>query len=51
MVQTFPPESVTVNGQSVPYNTDPKAAPGWRYDGSTQTTLITLPKFDVRIEA
>jgi alpha-glucosidase len=47
LVQTFPPEKVTANGQSVPYSSDTNAAPAWHYDGATLTTVITLPSFDV----
>jgi hypothetical protein len=47
LVQTFPPERVTVNGQPVLYNSDPLAAPAWHYDGATLTTVVRLPELDV----
>jgi alpha-glucosidase len=48
LAQTFPPESVTVNGHAVPYATCSECAPRWHYDGATLTTVITLPKLNLR---
>ena len=40
----WPPSSVTVNGEPLPYaNTAEK--PGWRFEGSTLTTVITTRRF------
>lgn len=39
----WPPISVTVNGIDLPY--DPKtSAPGWRFQGNSLTTVISLPR-------
>jgi alpha-glucosidase (family GH31 glycosyl hydrolase) len=41
----WPPSSVTVNGEPLPYaNTAEK--PGWRFEGSTLTTVITTRRFN-----
>jgi alpha-glucosidase (family GH31 glycosyl hydrolase) len=41
---SFPPESVSINGQPIAY-TGPESAPtGWRYDGDATTTIIELPR-------
>lgn len=50
LVQTFPPESVAVNGVTVPYDARGTQALGWRYDGANLTTIITLPKTSIRSE-
>jgi alpha-glucosidase len=44
----LPPSSITFKDRDVPFGprTDPTAA-GWRYDGNTLTTVITLPRSDV----
>jgi alpha-glucosidase len=39
---SFPPLRVTVNGIVAPYRPDGRA-PGWRYDGNSVTTIISLP--------
>jgi alpha-glucosidase (family GH31 glycosyl hydrolase) len=47
LTSSFPPVSVTVNGQPVVYS-GPESAPfGWRYDGDTTTTIIELPRFSI----
>ncbi len=40
---TLPPDLVRANGANIPYAGD-GAAPGWRYDGGTLTTVISLAK-------
>jgi alpha-glucosidase len=40
---SWPPESVSVNGQAVAFSHE-GAVPGWRYDGDHLTTIISLPK-------
>ncbi len=40
---SWPPESVSANGQPVPFTRE-SAVPGWRYDGDHLTTIVTLPK-------
>jgi alpha-glucosidase len=44
----LPPSSITCKDRDVPFSprVDPTAA-GWRYDGDTLTTIITLPQSDV----
>ncbi len=38
----WPPQSVTANGATLTYS--PKAgSPGWRFEGNTLTTIITVP--------
>jgi alpha-glucosidase (family GH31 glycosyl hydrolase) len=39
----WPPAAVLVNGHQVPYNAQSGSA-GWRFEGNTLTTVITLPK-------
>ncbi|HWZ12481.1 MAG TPA: DUF5110 domain-containing protein, partial [Acidobacteriaceae bacterium] len=38
----WPPESVTLNGRSLPFERQ-AGRPGWRYEGNTLTTIITVP--------
>jgi alpha-glucosidase (family GH31 glycosyl hydrolase) len=38
----WPPASVTANGKPLIYTTK-TGAPGWRYEGNTLTTVITVP--------
>jgi alpha-glucosidase len=38
----WPPETVTVNGTSLAYAPQ-EGAPGWRFEGNTLTTIITVP--------
>jgi alpha-glucosidase (family GH31 glycosyl hydrolase) len=40
----WPPSSVTVNGEPLPY-TNTAEKPGWRFEGSTLTTVITTRRF------
>ncbi len=40
----WPPESVTVNGKVLTYTSE-ASSPGWRFEGNTLTTVITLPAF------
>ncbi len=40
----WPPESVTVNGKALTYSSE-SSSPGWRFEGNTLTTVITLPPF------
>jgi alpha-glucosidase len=42
----WPPESVTVNGAPLKLSTQENKA-GWRYEGNTLTTVITMPRFPV----
>ena len=42
----WPPESVTVNGTALTYSAE-TSSPGWRFEGNTLTTVITLPDFPV----
>ncbi len=44
---SFPPQSVSVNGQPIAYTGPEAAAYGWRFDGDTMTAIIKLPKFSV----
>ena len=39
----WPPQSVTVNGKPVSYTPNAGKA-GWRYEGNTLTTIISIPK-------
>ena len=39
----WPPQSVTVNGKPVNYTPNAGKA-GWRYEGNTLTTIISIPK-------
>ncbi len=41
----WPPESVSVNGKSLSYSADAGAV-GWRFEGNSLTTVITVPPFD-----
>jgi alpha-glucosidase len=43
---SFPPKQVISNGKFVLHRQD-SAAPGWRYDGNTLTTIISLPPMSV----
>ncbi len=47
LAASFPPESVSVNGQPVAYSGPESAASGWRYDGDTTTAIIELPRLSV----
>lgn len=47
LFESWPPESVVVDGMIVPYNADESAAPGWHYDGDSLTTIIRLPRTGV----
>jgi alpha-glucosidase len=42
-----PPESVSAGNSLVPFSRD-GAAPSWKYDGDTLTTVISLPPINVR---
>jgi alpha-glucosidase (family GH31 glycosyl hydrolase) len=42
----WPPESITVNGKALAYSTDARSA-GWRFDGNTLTTTISVPSSPV----
>jgi alpha-glucosidase len=42
----WPPDSVQVNGAAVRYAAK-TGAPGWRFDGNTLTTVITIARFPV----
>lgn len=44
---SWPPESVTYDGASVPFSPE-QAVPGWLYDGNVLTTVISLPKTNVK---
>src|SRR5215469_2038657 len=43
---SFPPREVISNGSMVPYRPH-GGAPGWRYDGNTLTTIISVPQMSV----
>ena len=43
---SFPPQKVTAGGSVLTYRPD-GSAPGWRYDGNTLTTIISIPKMSV----
>ena len=46
----WPPERVTVNGRALSYS--PHAGTtGWRFEGNTLTTMITVPKSSVALPA
>ena len=45
----WPPESVSANGKAVSYSADPNSR-GWRFEGNTLTTVITLPASDITQE-
>jgi len=47
LLETWPPDSVTVNGENVAYNPEPDASQGWRYDGDSLTTFIRIPRKSV----
>ena len=42
----WPPEAVTANGHPLTYFAR-KGLPGWRYEGNTLTTVITVPRTPV----
>jgi alpha-glucosidase len=42
----WPPESVTLNGRPLPFERQ-AGRPGWRYEGNTLTTIITVTKTSV----
>ena len=42
----WPPQSVTVNGEAASYTPDAGKL-GWRYEGNTLTTIITVPRTPV----
>jgi alpha-glucosidase (family GH31 glycosyl hydrolase) len=44
---SWPPSSVKINGEELFYRRKPGQA-GWRFDGSTLTTIISIPRFHVR---
>lgn len=39
----WPPQTITCNGQTIPYNRDETAKSGWRYDGYKMTLHVWLP--------
>ena len=41
LVNTFPPDSVAINGQEVPYSDEP-VSNSWNYDGNELTTVIHI---------
>jgi len=43
----WPPQSVSVNGKTLPYVADAES-PGWHFEGNTLTTVITIPALPVR---
>ncbi len=43
---TLPPDSVHANNANILYAVD-GAAPGWRYDGDTLTTIISVPQTSI----
>jgi Glycosyl hydrolases family 31/Domain of unknown function (DUF5110) len=47
---SWPPSSVSVNGESVAYSKK-KGAPGWRFEGNTLTTIITTGSLPVSTAA
>jgi alpha-glucosidase len=42
----WPPQSVTVNGKSIPYSAD-KSESAWSYEGNTLSTVIRIPSIPV----
>ena len=40
---SWPPATLTLNGQPIPYTGPEASSSGWRYDGDTATTIIELP--------
>ena len=42
----WPPHAVTVNGRPVGYSSKPGSS-GWRFEGNTLTTIISLPEMPV----
>ena len=44
--ESWPPSSVSVNGESLAYSKK-EGAPGWRFEGDTLTTVITTHSFRV----
>jgi alpha-glucosidase len=45
----WPPSRVTLNGRALGYEAR-AGVPGWRYEGNTLTTIVTLPSASVRTE-
>jgi alpha-glucosidase len=44
----WPPQTVTVNGKPSGYSAETSSL-GWRFEGNTLTTVITLPSFPVAV--
>jgi alpha-glucosidase len=44
----WPPASVTVNGHALSYSSS-EGVTGWRFEGNTSTTIITVPKTSVAL--
>jgi alpha-glucosidase len=42
----WPPASVAVNGKALAWTKEP-GQPGWRYDGNSLTTMVTVPRHSV----
>jgi alpha-glucosidase len=47
LFESWPPDSVTFNGQMIAYSADPEAPAGWHYNGDLLTTIIRLPRTPV----
>jgi alpha-glucosidase len=45
----WPPESVTVDGRPLRFTRE-QGAPGWRFEGNTLTTVVTIPSKPVSTE-
>jgi alpha-glucosidase (family GH31 glycosyl hydrolase) len=45
----WPPESVTVNGAKLNFTGKGSAKVGWRFEGNTLTTVVTTPRYSVRV--
>jgi alpha-glucosidase len=46
LVNSWPPESVRANDQAIS-NSPEGAGPGWRYDGDSLTTIVSVPRTSV----
>ncbi len=47
LMNSWPPQAVSYNGQSIPYSKDGRQAPSWSYDGNWLTTSIHVPESGV----
>ncbi len=47
LMNSWPPQAVSYNGQSIPYAKDGRQMPSWSYDGNWLTTSIHVPESGV----